>query len=138
LGHEKPVIDAIEAGAQGYLLKSEAPQDLRESVNHILLGGAPISPGIARHLLQRFRSDESKTSKLRPESDLTPRERDVLQQLVKGLPYQDVAEQLGVTRNTVTTHVKSIYRKLSVSSRGEAVFEALSKGIVRVDRDKED
>ena len=131
-GDETTVVDAIEAGAQGYLLKSEAPDDLRESVNQVLLGGAPISPGVASHLLRRFRTLEAAGAERDSEAGLTPREREVLELLVRGLLYQEAAEQLGITRNTVTTHVKGIYRKLRVNTRGEAVFEALSKGLVKV------
>lgn len=130
-GDETSVVGAIEAGAQGYLLKSEAPADLRESVRQILAGGAPISPGIASHLLRRFRQPDSADDKNGP--PFTPRERDVLRLMVKGLPYLEAAEILGVTRNTVAGHVKSIYSKLEVTSRGEAVYEALSQGIVDLD-----
>ena len=130
-GDETSVVGAIEAGAQGYLLKSEAPADLRESVLQVLSGGAPISPGIASHLLRRFRHTESSGESIGP--GFTPRERDVLTLMVKGLPYLEAAEILGVTRNTVAGHVKSIYAKLEVSSRGEAVYEALSQGIVTLD-----
>jgi len=130
-GDEASVLGAIEAGAHGYLLKSEAPADLRESVKQILAGGAPISPGIASHLLRRFRHAEPADDKKGP--PFTPRESDVLRLMVKGLPYQEAAEILGVTRNTVAGHVKSIYSKLEVTSRGEAVYEALSQGIVELD-----
>jgi DNA-binding NarL/FixJ family response regulator len=130
-GDETSVVGAIEAGAQGYLLKSEAPADLRESVLQVLSGGAPISPGIASHLLRRFRQTESTGDPSGPR--FTPRERDVLTLMVKGLPYLEAAEILGVTRNTVAGHVKSIYAKLEVSSRGEAVYEALSQGIVTLE-----
>jgi len=130
-GDETSVLGAIEAGAHGYLLKSEAPADLRESVQQVLSGGAPISPRIASHLLRRFRHTESPNESNGPK--FTPRERDVLTLMVKGLPYLEAAGILGVTRNTVAGHVKSIYAKLEVSSRGEAVYEALSQGIVTLD-----
>jgi DNA-binding NarL/FixJ family response regulator len=130
-GDESSVVSAIEAGAQGYLLKAEAPADLRESVRQILAGGAPISPGIASHLLRRFQDQAPSESK----ADLrfTPREIDVLGLMVKGLPYGEAAKVLGVSRNTVAGYVKNIYSKLEVNSRGEAVYEALSQGIVDFD-----
>lgn len=130
-GDESSVIGAIESGAHGYLLKSEAPADLRESVHQVLSGGAPISPGIAGHLLRRFHQADSSNEKGGPH--FTRREREVLDLMVKGLPYQEAAETLGVTRNTVAGHVKSIYSKLEVGSRGEAVYEALIQGIVRIE-----
>ena len=131
-GDESSVVGAIEAGAQGYLLKSEAPSDLRESVRQILAGGAPISPGIASHLLRRFQ--ETDPPEDRASSRFTQRERDVLGLMVKGLPYSEAAKVLGVTRNTVAGYVKNIYSKLEVNSRGEAVYEALSQGIVDLKR----
>jgi RNA polymerase sigma factor (sigma-70 family) len=135
-GDETSVISAIEAGAQGYLLKSEAPRDLRETVRQLLAGGAPISPGIASHLLRRFQNRQAESEEANTASGLTPREQDVLELLVKGLTYREAADQLGVSRNTVTSHVKSIYRKLHVRSRGEAVFEAVSKGLVKIASDR--
>lgn len=131
-GDEASVIGAIEAGAQGYLLKSEAPADLRETVRQVLAGGAPISPGIASHLLRRFQNtdaDEGQGKSLH----LTSREREVLELMVQGVAYKEAAETLGITRNTVVSYVKKIYRKLEVSSRGEAVFQALSQGLVKID-----
>ena len=130
-GDESNVVGAIEAGARGYLLKSEAPADLRESVHQVLSGGAPISPGIASHLLRRFQQTGPSDDQSGPR--FTPRELDVLSLMVKGLPYLEAATTLGVTRNTVAGHVKNIYSKLEVSSRGEAVYEALSQGIVKVE-----
>jgi DNA-binding NarL/FixJ family response regulator len=130
-GDEASVVGAIEAGARGYLLKSEAPADLRESVCQILDGGAPISPGIASHLLRRFQHPGHASDPSAPR--FTPRERDVLGLMVKGLPYKEAAKTLGVSRNTVAGHVKSIYAKLEVGSRGEAVFEAVSQGLVQIE-----
>lgn len=132
-GDESSVIGALEAGAQGYLLKSEAPPDLRQCVRQVLDGGAPISPGIASYLLRRFRDDGSHEIGDADRLHLTPRERQVLHFMVQGLPYQDAAEKLGITRNTVASYVKKIYQKLEVGSRGEAVYEALSQGIVTID-----
>jgi len=130
-GDESSVVSAIQAGARGYLLKAEAPADLRESVRQILAGGAPISPGIASHLLRRFQ--HGAPSENRGDLRFTRRELDVLGLMVKGLPYGEAAKVLGVSRNTVAGYVKSIYSKLEVNSRGEAVYEALSQGIVDFD-----
>ncbi len=129
-GDEASVVSAIEAGARGYLVKSEAPADLLKSVREILSGGAPISPGIASHLLRRVQQTGSSDHPDGPR--FTRRERDVLGLMVKGLPYLEAAGVLGITRNTVAGHVKNIYSKLEVSSRGEAVYEALSQGIVKI------
>ena len=131
-GDERSVITAIEAGARGYLLKSEAPEDLRLCVHQLLAGGAPISPGIAAHLLRRFREPAPAPDDGVKGSKLTAREREVLQLMVQGLTYKEAAKTLGISRNTVASHIKHIYRKLEVDSRGEAVFEALSRGILKV------
>jgi DNA-binding NarL/FixJ family response regulator len=100
-------------------------------VRQILAGGAPISPGIAGHLLRRFQHSNHEGDPKAPR--FTPRERDVLELMVKGLPYLEAANILGVTRNTVAGHVKSIYAKLEVGSRGEAVYEAVSQGLVQIE-----
>jgi DNA-binding NarL/FixJ family response regulator len=133
-GDEVSIIRALKAGARGYLLKSEGPDDLRRSVAHLLEGGAPISPAIASHLLRQF-SEPAPAVEAGAAIDvgLTDRESQVLQLIVKGLSYQDVADALEISRHTATSHIRNIYRKLEVRSRSEAVFEALSLGIVKVD-----
>jgi len=133
-GDESSIIGALEAGARGYLLKSEGPDDLRRSVSQLLGGGAPISPAIARHLLKRFGSAPASAEPPKKEGPhLTRREREVLQLIVRGYTYQNVAEALGISRHTATSHIRGIYRKLEVRSRSEAVYEALSLGLVKVD-----
>jgi DNA-binding NarL/FixJ family response regulator len=133
-GDESIIISALEAGARGYLLKSEGPDDLRRSVAQLVGGGAPISPAIAHHLLKRF-GGAADTVEPPPKDEprLTRREREVLQLVVRGYTYQDVADSLGISRHTATSHIRGIYRKLEVHSRSEAVYEALSLGIATVD-----
>lgn len=131
-GDERHVVGAIEAGASGYLLKDATAAQIADSIAQLLAGGSPISPGIARHLLRRFQEPP-------PEADpdipkLTPRETDVLQLITKGLSYAEIAGTLGMSVHTVTSHIKHIYRKLEVRSRGEAVFEALQRGLLDVKR----
>ena len=130
-GDEKSVLDAVEAGARGYLLKDAPPEQIGEAVLQLVAGGSPISPSIARTLLQRFQSPATTDPQTTP--SLSDREREVLGLVVKGLTYQEIAEVLGIAATTVTTHVRRIYRKLEVRSRGEAVYEALSQGIVQVE-----
>lgn len=140
-GDETSIIGALEAGARGYLLKSEAPEDLRLSVAQLCEGGAPISPAIASHLLRRFSEPDDGSAAQsdaanRARNDaigLTQREREALLLIVQGMSYQQVANEMGITRHTATSHIRSIYRKLEVRSRSEAVYEALSLGIVKVD-----
>lgn len=132
-GDETSIIHAIEAGARGYLLKSEAPEDLRLSVTQLCEGGAPISPAIASHLLRRFNDPDTPTDTQKEVAGLTHREREALLLIVQGLSYQQVADEMGITRHTATSHIRSIYRKLEVRSRSEAVYEALRVGLVKVD-----
>ncbi len=130
-GDEKSVISAIEAGARGYLLKDSQPPDIARSVQDLLAGGSPISPSIARHLLRRFQEPESPGPDATAPT-LTSREHEVLKLVVKGFTYAEIGDALGISWNTVSTHVRRIYRKLEVRSRSEAVFEALQLGIVNL------
>lgn len=132
-GDESSLIGALEAGARGYLLKSEAPADLHAAVVHLLGGGSPISPAIASHLLRRFAVPPVTAEAGGEGASLTHREREVLELMVRGLSYQEMANALDITRNTATSHIRSIYRKLEVRSKTEAVYEAISRGIVTVD-----
>jgi DNA-binding NarL/FixJ family response regulator len=134
-GDEGSVLGAIEAGASGYLLKDGTSEYIGESILSLLAGGSPISPSIARHLLRRFQSAEPAPSEL-PASATTPhltaRELEVLQYITKGFSFGEIAGLLGISAHTVTAHVRSIYRKLEVSSRGAAVYEAVNLGLIKM------
>ena len=136
-GDESHVVAAIEAGAMGYLLKDGTADYIGSSILEMIAGGSPISPPIARHLLRRFRSSEPAATEPAAEAGAQPRlsdrEREVLMLIVKGFSYAEIASLLGVSAHTVTTHVRGIYRKLEVHSRGEAVYEALALGLVKLD-----
>lgn len=129
-GDERHVIAAIEAGATGYLLKDGASNYVTDSILQLLAGGAPISPPIARHLLTRFRDEATRPPPREAAPALTEREREVLLYLVKGFTGPEIGRFLAISAHTVASHVKSIYRKLEVRSRGEAVYEALQLGLV--------
>lgn len=131
-GDEAHVVTAIEAGATGYLLKDASAEEIGQAITRLLAGEAPISSAIARHLLRRFRAASAVASApaLAEASPLTPREGEVLALIAKGLSYQRIAETLGMSPHTVTSHIKQIYRKLAVNSRGEAVFEAQQLGLL--------
>lgn len=127
-GDEQHVIAAIEAGASGYLLKDGSSEYVGESIMQLIAGGSPISAGIARHLLKRFQPPTPQV----PEEDLlTAREREVLELVAKGFSYNEIGDVLGMSVHTVTSHIKHIYRKLAVRSRGEAVFEAMQRGLIK-------
>jgi DNA-binding NarL/FixJ family response regulator len=130
-GDERHVLAAIEAGAGAYLLKDGTTEHIGRSVQQLLDGGSPISAPIARHLLKRL----GRAPIDRPPdggSQLTAREAEVLQLVAKGFSYAEIASGLGMAVNTVASHVKQIYRKLSVHSRSEAVFEAVQRGLLNL------
>jgi DNA-binding NarL/FixJ family response regulator len=129
-GDDQHVIEAIEAGATGYLLKDSPPGELARCIRELRAGGAPISPSIARRLLARMRVPAGKPAEAGA-SPLTGREAEILQLVAKGLSFADVGGALGISAHTVVAHVKKIYRKLSVHSRGEAVFEATQLGLLK-------
>jgi DNA-binding NarL/FixJ family response regulator len=129
-GDERHVIESIEAGASGYLLKDSLPADFIEQIRVLHAGGSPISPVIARQLLTRFvgSSTSPSTSEV---PELSEREHSVLNLVTKGFTYQEIAGLLRVSPHTVLTYVKRIYRKLQVSSKTEAVYEARKLGLLR-------
>lgn len=129
-GDDQHVIDAIEAGATGYLLKDSPPGELTRCIRELRAGGAPISPSIARRLLARMRAPTGKPAAAGA-SPLTEREAEILQLVAKGLSFAEVGVTLDISAHTVVAHVKKIYRKLSVHSRGEAVFEATQLGLLK-------
>jgi len=134
-GDERHVLGAIEAGATGYLVKDGTADYIGRSIMQLLAGGAPISASIARHLLRRFHKPET-VGHAAAEADtpkLTERESEVLSLVAKGFSYAEIAGLLTLSTHTVTTHVKQIYRKMAVHSRGEAVFEAVRRGLIRWD-----
>jgi len=141
-GDEDHVLASIEAGASGYVLKDSIPQEFLGLLRQLRAGGSPITPVIARKLLARFKSDAATppktaadakpaaTSDARP-GVLSPRETEVLTYIAKGFSFNEIAELLDMSAHTVTTHVKRIYQKLAVHSRGEAVYEATQMGLLR-------
>ena len=134
-GDETNVVAALEAGAGGYLLKGAAERDITFDIRDILSGGSPLSPIIARQVLKRMqgaRRDERPPKAAAPEDTaLTPREREILNAIARGFSYAETGELLKVSLATVHTHLKSIYRKLAVHSKTEAVFEANRLGLIR-------
>jgi DNA-binding NarL/FixJ family response regulator len=130
-GDEEHVLAAIEAGATGYILKDSMPEAFVALIKQLRAGGSPISPVIARQLLKRFMLPAAPDS-VRPVADagLSARESEVLSLIAKGFSFAEIARLLGVSPHTVTTHVKKIYQKLAVHSRGEAVYEAGKMGLI--------
>ena len=116
---------ALRAGARGYLLKDQPPDEIVRALQGIASGAPPISPAIARRMLSFF-SDQAQP----PSGDLSPREVEVLRLLGKGLTQAEAARVLGLSVHTVMGYVKEIYRKLNVSSRAEAALVARDMGLL--------
>lgn len=132
-GDEDSVLACVEAGAVGYLHKDSRPTDVAQVIIDVKQGASPISPMIARKLLQRLHARASGASAPplpEPDVALTPREREVLGLVARGYAYAEIARLQGVSMHTVQSHIKNLYGKLAVHSRGEAVFEASRLGLL--------
>jgi DNA-binding NarL/FixJ family response regulator len=124
---DERIFDAMCAGASGYLLKKTPPARLLESVREAVGGGAPMSPAVARRVIALFREIRPPA---RADYDLTPHETRLLKLFVQGHNYKTAAAELGVTVHTVSFHLRSIYSKLQVHSKSEAVAKALQNRLV--------
>jgi DNA-binding NarL/FixJ family response regulator len=131
-GDEEHVLASIEAGATGYILKDSLPEEFVSLIAQLRAGGSPISPLIARQLLKRFHRKEQVTDSTSAprEAGLTTRESEVLALIAKGFSFGEIARLLEVSPHTINAHVKKIYQKLAVHSRGEAVYEAGKMGLL--------
>lgn len=121
--NDEKVLQSLQAGATGYLLKRTKPQRILESIKELSQGGSPMSSNIARKLLNIF-LDEKKITK---KEILTDRENEVLQLLADGLLYKEIAERLNIVHGTVRQHIHNIYEKLHVQNRTEAINKAFGK-----------
>jgi DNA-binding NarL/FixJ family response regulator len=133
LGDEETVISAITVGATGSILKDAFPSDIAATVRDLVAGHSPISASIARFIVRRTQA--ASVPPPGPELNtarLTPREIDILWGIAKGFSYAEIATHLGMSKQTVPGHIKSIYRKLEVHTRGEAVFEAVQQGLIKL------
>jgi DNA-binding NarL/FixJ family response regulator len=131
-GDEQHVVQAIQAGAAGYLLKDTAPEDVVEELRCVHRGGSPISPIIARSVLRLLQQQETPEAPVAADSTLlSAREAQVLELVAKGFSYDEIASQIGVSRHTVLTFVRRIYAKLEVNSKMEAVNAARRKGLLQ-------
>jgi DNA-binding NarL/FixJ family response regulator len=119
------VYDALYAGANGYLLKKYISDKLVNAIEEVLQGGAPMSPSIARMVISHMH--ESNTGK---DYQLTAREKEILQSLSKGNSFKLIAAELGISLETVRTHIKHIYDKLHVQSQIEAVSKAITERLI--------
>lgn len=126
----RTVLETICAGADGYLLKRATAGELLAAIRALLAGGSPLTPATARALLEVVRKTSAPAAPRPTRLDLTDREQAVLRSLASGASYKQVADQLGISLDTVRTHIRSLYRKLQVHSVAEAVTRALREGLV--------
>ena len=127
LSDEDNVVGALREGARGYVLKDASTEGLATAIEQVLAGHAPISPAVARHLIRQL---QGRTA---PDDDaprLTPRERDLLEELAIGRSYAEAAERLGVSVSTIETHIRNLYRKLEAHSKTQAIAKARTWGIL--------
>jgi len=127
-GDDDSVFAAICAGATGYLLKETEPARLLECIQEVHSGGAPMSPGVARRVVMAFRDHPAQDQ---PEPALSARQIHILQMLTEGHSYKSCADALGLSLDTIRHHVRKIYDRLHVHSRSEAVWKAVTSGLVR-------
>lgn len=134
-GDEMHVMQSLEAGATGYLLKDSSTASIAAEIRSLHQGGSPISPLIARQILMRFRQPDTtqplaSTAANAARARLSTREQQVLEYITKGFNSDEIAGLMGVSRHTVLTFVRRIYKKLEVSSKTEAIYEARSQGLL--------
>lgn len=134
-GDDQHVLASIEAGAIGYLLKDETTDRIAASIGEIRAGGSPMSPLIARQVVTRLRGDPPEAAARDAQAGravaLSARESEILDLISRGYTYAETARYLGLSVHTVQSHIKNIYGKLAVRSRGEAVFEAAKLGLLK-------
>ncbi|MES2609769.1 MAG: response regulator transcription factor [Pseudomonadota bacterium] len=133
-GDEAHVLQSIEAGASGYLLKDSMPERIVGEIRSLHAGGSPISPLIARQVLMRFKQAGVQAPEAAAQADapatLSAREREVLQYITKGFTAEEIARALDVSHHTVLTFVRRTYAKLKVRSKAEAIYEARARGLI--------
>lgn len=125
LGDDASIVGALAAGADGYLLKDQPIEVLARQIRDALDGRPALSPAIARRLMEHFRF----TGPAAEDASLTPRERDVLAHIGRGLRNHEAAKELGMSEHTIAGHIKSVYRKLGISTRAEAAWHAARLGL---------
>jgi DNA-binding NarL/FixJ family response regulator len=115
------IFDSLKAGASGYLLKHTSLPEIKDAIELLMQGGAPMSPQIARKVITHFNERGQKQQ----ESNLTNREQDIVNGLVDGLSYKLIADRLDISIDTVRAHIRNIYKKLHVNSKAEVIAKSL-------------
>jgi len=127
---EQNLFEAIMAGASGYLLKDEPPAKVHKSIYEALEGGAPMSPMIAKKSLNLIKRGKPAEVTVNVDYELTKREQEVLEQIAKGLSYDQISENLFISYGTARKHVENIYKKMKVHNKIEALEKAKKGGLL--------
>lgn len=122
------ILQSIRAGAGGYILKNTKPQNLIEQIKSLHDGGSPISPTIARTILTEIQRESTKDAT--KDYGLTPREHQILEDIIDGLTYKEIAERYIIAASTAKKHILHIYQKLNVSSKVEIVKKVIREGLI--------
>jgi DNA-binding NarL/FixJ family response regulator len=129
-GEHADVLEAVKAGATGYLVKSASRQELLEAVRRVAAGDSVFTPGLAGLVLGEFRRmNEGGVDEPQPENDLTARETEILKMVAKGMSYKHIADRLVLSHRTVQNHVQNTLRKLQMHNRVELTRYAIEQGL---------
>jgi DNA-binding NarL/FixJ family response regulator len=138
-GEHADVLEAVKAGATGYLVKSASRKELLEAVRRVAAGDSVFTPGLAGLVLGEFRRmNEGGVDEPEPENDLTARETEILKMVAKGMSYKQIAERLVVSHRTVQNHVQNTLRKLQMHNRVELTRYVIERGLDEPDEDGDD
>src|SRR5262245_2652036 len=128
-GEQRDVLEAVKAGATGYLVKSASRQELIDAVRRVAAGDTVFTPGLAGLVLGEFRRMNEGGPEPEPENELTPRETEILKMVATGMSYKQIAERLVVSHRTVQNHVQNTLRKLQMHNRVELTRWAIEQGL---------
>ncbi len=131
--NDQYIFALLEAGAAGYLLKNVSGSDLVNAIRAVCAGEAVLHPAIAGKVFNRFVTTAQKAKEIGTSPSLSERESDILRLAARGMSNQDIANRLSLSRRTVQAHLASIFRKMDVGSRTEAILQALRKGWLALD-----
>lgn len=127
---DERILNAVRAGARGYLLKGAPREELFQAIRVVSQGGSLLQPVVATKLLRQVAADAEAERRPNPATSITQREREVLQLLAEGMTNKEIAERLVITERTAKFHVSSLLRKLAAGNRTEAVLSAVSLGLI--------
>jgi DNA-binding NarL/FixJ family response regulator len=137
-GEHSDVLEAMKAGATGYLVKSASRAELIEAVGRVAAGDAVFTPGLAGLVLGEFRQMAESGPDPEPDNELTPRETEILKMVAKGLSYKQIADRLVIAHRTVQNHVQNTLRKLQMHNRVELTRYAIERGLDQPDDEDDD